>query len=258
MKIDKHNFKFSMMLLATLMVVSVFFGGCQNDFNIDQDIIGLPYLTLSDNNHSLKLSDADRQTFIKAYQRMEITKENGTYKTKWTSGSQINISEDLFNMFRNGIICSNQLNDKFKHKSPRFKSDSEDGGTNSGTDCVQQAIWNVIYTFGGTSSYSDVNDWITNTYGNYGVPASSFVDACGHFLNGYQITLDDNTFSSNNGVPPSGQKVIVALINNTSIGHAAVLIMCFGGAVWYRDTDGTERVTFTSNILNAYQASGCK
>lgn len=250
MKIYKINFKFSATLLITLMVVSFFFVGCQNESNLNKDIDALPYLSLSNDKNSLNLSDADKQAFIKAYQRMEITQEDGLYKTKWTSGSQINISKDLFNMFKNGIIRSNQLNDKLKHKLVRFKTEGENGGASN--DCVQQAIWSVMSTFGCSSSYTDVNDWVINTYGNNGVAPQFFGDACDHFLDGYKSTIYNGY-----GEPPSGQKIIVVLNNGTPEEHAGVLKMYTNGLVWYTDKNGDQTFFSTDNIT-CYIASGCE
>ena len=52
------------------------------------------------------------------------------------------------------------------------------------TDCVARSI---AYATG--QSYSQVNSWITNTYGNNGVPVDQFYSVMNHFNNGAQVSF---------------------------------------------------------------------
>ncbi len=245
------NFKSIITLLVIMMGVSFFFVSCNNDSDLGKDIDGQTYLSLSDNNNWSNLSEVDNQTLVKALKRMEIVKANEGYQTKWTSGSQINISEELFVKIKEVMNLSNKSISNTKLKSVRFKTSAENG---TSYDCVAQAISSLLGSFGCSTTYNDVNSWAQAQWGTQGVPLGSFVDACNQFLDGQQISLNGNTFS--NGMSPSGQKVIVVMNINGEY-HAGVLNYCSGSNLWYHDAYG-DHLTDSSTIINAYQACGCE
>jgi len=123
-------------------------------------------------------------------------------------------------------------------------------------DCAAPSIRSVPNNFGSTT-YNDVNSWAQAQWGTLGVPLSSFITTCDQYLNGQQITLTDNTFSNNNGMPPSGQKVVVVM-NISGEYHAGVLISCSNGSLVYSDyIGGGMHIADTNQIVNSYQAWGC-
>lgn len=252
---------------SIVLITSIFFAGCQNETNVDSTIDNQSFLTLSDYSKIGYLSDADNVILAKAINRMSIVSENGLFQTKVTSGKEINISEKLFLKIKDIIENSNNNQSKQRFMSIRFKTNAENGGgTTSPNDCVARAMSSVFDYFGCSTSYNDVNLWFQSQWGTNGVPYDLLIGVFDRYLNGKQITLSGTTFSSSNGMPSSGQKVIVVAIIGNEL-HAGVLMSCTNGCVAFTDNIGENNNNNNNNyvhiitlnqVVTAYQACGCK
>jgi len=253
------NFKYSAVLLVTLMIISLTFVCCTKDSDLSNDVTvnQLPYLTISSTN-SNKWTKSDMQAYGEAFKRLKINKTNGVYETQFVSGSQVNISEVLFNQIKELIYKSSKISNIYSNSStPRLKTPGENSG--STTDCVQQAIWLCMSSYGSSSSYDSVNSWATSEYGNNGINGTqNFTDACDHFLNGQRVTIYPDSFNGTMGYPAYGTIIVVIRNpNNPSDGHAGILNFCLNGAVFYTDKDG-QKPAILDNVVCAYQAWGCE
>jgi hypothetical protein len=247
--------KFFNTICVTVMMViaSCFMIGCSQDmFEDDTNISDMSeYLSVSSTN-LLNLSEADAATVQLAFKRIDIRFENGLYGTKFSSGSQINMSGELFSIFKDAINNSNKAikEASLKPKIPRLKNGNESSTSN---DCVAYAIQSVLYGFGTSMSLSSINTWLVDQYGTQGVPLSSFSAAVSHFLNGSPVTI------SNNYSIPSGKKVIIVLRTGPSSGHAVTLLSVSGGNVLYSDPqNGGGGYAPISDIVSAFECSGAK
>jgi hypothetical protein len=203
------------------MFVCVFVLFTQSCSQDEADITNIDYseyLSLSKPNFDFaldwdNLSDTDKNTFRLAKKRMDIAFEkNGTCKTKWTSSSQINISDDLFNCFIEMIALSNKAIDIVypSHWTfPRLKNGSERWDC-----CVVQSLVYVLQNFGASSGpygLSSIDNWInTNNYytysSQYGMWGANIPEVLTHYLEGSYI--NKNAISSVN-FSGSSQYIII-------------------------------------------------
>jgi hypothetical protein len=245
------------LIFIVVMIIGVIFVSCTKESVIDKDVEELPYLSLNNNNTNEKFSDKDLKIFESAFKRMEITKENGIYTTKWTSGKQINISEDLFKLIKDGIGFSNLYYSGLskKYKAPRFKQTSSEQ-VGASTDCVQQAIWIVSELFSCNISYSSINSWVVSQYGNQGLTSlGQFNTACSHYFIG-----SSSSISNGYGAPLNGEQIIVIIPSGSDgsgaqIFHACVLVSYANGAILYRDKNGLGAL-ITTATFPCYRISG--
>ncbi|MDR2643927.1 MAG: hypothetical protein LBC74_14190 [Planctomycetaceae bacterium] len=190
-------------LVAVLCMMS-----CQSDDEVTENTNDYTtYLSISKADFDLSrdwvnLSEADKNTFIEAKKRMGITFEkNGIAKTKWTSGSQINISDELFGYFIDYIAHTNKVTKKLnllKWKTPRLKDGIELDypPTVRANNCVIQSLYYVLQQFGaGTGAYSlgAIDTWVySNNYYEYSLEygwGASTTPVLSHYLNGTYVNI---------------------------------------------------------------------
>lgn len=96
---------------------------------------------------------------------------------------------------------------------------------NTSTDCVARSI---AYATG--QKYEDVNAWITDTYGNNGVPSDKFYFAMNHFCDdGAQISLP---MFNDMDIKGDSENKYVIVINAT---HAVNVVAKTGSEIMYYD-----------------------
>lgn len=163
----------------------VAFVSCQQEDGFNDLYDDEAYLSLSSNVNYDQLTNAELKILFEAFARLKIKEnEDGLLEIVQNCGRDINISEDLFHYFLSIKEKSNEniLSTISFHRN-RVQTRQE-GGNNSMTDCVARSI---AYATG--QSYSQVNSWITNTYGNNGVPVDQFYSVMNHFNNGAQVSF---------------------------------------------------------------------
>lgn len=116
-----------------------------------------------------------------ARNRLTVSCDHGVYVIKEKAGSEVNISEKLFNLIKTGYINSNKfLQEKNRRNIPRQKtSNIEEGHICTYTDCLGHSI----------ASYYSLNlNWVNNilashfsNYNTSGVPLEQAVSAVNLF-----------------------------------------------------------------------------
>jgi hypothetical protein len=263
------NLRFRFLLIAVLVLVagSSFFIACNSDNPLSDNTEFETYLSLSKPDFDFgrdweSLSESDKNTFNLAQKRMDFTfDENGICTTKWTSSSQVNMSDELFNCFISIIDVTNevtkQLSETQEIKLPRLKSGNECNPSEYSSrinNCLVQAIHYVC----SSRSYTSIDNYICNNNyyiynaGRWHVNGLYVSAVLYHFLSGKfvkEVKVGDLT---------SG----CILILNGSIGHAVVYkyYNTILSEVNYYDPSGTSGKTSCaiSDIAALFQKTGCK
>jgi hypothetical protein len=188
------------------------------------------YLSLSKSDFDLardweSLSKSDKNAFQLAQKRMNFTfDKNGICKTKWTSSSQVNMSDELFEYFINMIDFTNKVTKDLSGmqwiNTPRLKSGSEPDSVRS-NNCVVQSLYYVLQSFGSPYSLSSIDDWVySNDYytycPTYGWGASTAI--LYHYLSGGFLASISYTDLANF----SSSSKYILILNATPI-HVVVL-----------------------------------
>jgi hypothetical protein len=158
-----------------VIVANCFVTGCQKEDAINElDSSEFEtYLSLGKSDFDFArdwedLSEDNKNIFLLAKKRMNIIFEkNGICKTKWTSGSQVNMSDELFEHFIKSIDFTNEVTKELSQmqriKPPRLKSGNESARSNN---CVVQSLFYVLQSFGSPYTLEDVDSYIYN-FSNY-------------------------------------------------------------------------------------------
>jgi hypothetical protein len=237
-----------MCVATTIIVASCFVTGCnQGEDYIVAENSDNEYLSLPPNFDVSNLADEHLKTLQLAFDRMSIFSTDGIFRTNITSGSQINISENLFVFLNEAIDNSNNRAKEIKPLIPRLKNGGNESP--SSNDCVAYAVHKVLSFYKSTISVNSVISYMRNTYGNNGIPSGSFYNAVQHYLEGNTVTI-----TANYNIP-SGTMVIVAFN-----GHAVNLLSCSNGMFLYSDSSGSTSggVESVSKITHAFKATGKK
>lgn len=161
------------------------FWGCEKESLLESQYE--EYLDLETYEMS-KMSVKDMETISQALQRLNISKKNGLYEIKQTSGIQINVSEDLFEYITKSFAHTNKIVSpkSFNNLIPRLKSGSTEGGQQDSTHCASYALAAM-----GGYNYNDVAAYSDSTYGAGGVPADSMASFFYYFYpNGSSVNPD--------------------------------------------------------------------
>jgi hypothetical protein len=180
-------------ILIIMIISAMFVQNCNSDFDINGDFDinkemsdFTAYLSIDKSDFDFgrdwdNLSEIDKNTFNLAQKRMNFTfDENGICTTKWTSSSQVNMSDELFDCFINMIALTNEATNDLSEiqwiNTPRLKSGSESGSESGGSsnrskNCVVQSLVYVLQKFGvysGPYGLPSIDNWInTNNYYSY-------------------------------------------------------------------------------------------
>ena len=245
-----NNFKLNKMkiVLAQLFCLFIFvimFVRCQQDDDL-YVIDDRPYLEFPETINFYRLTDDDLEIIGEAFSRLSIIENaDGLLEIRQKRAEDVNISNEMFDYFK---VLIDERNERFLSDLDAFFNSvltRQESGGNSKTDCVAQAI---VYATG--LSYDKVNSWITDTYGNNGVPANSFYTVMNHFCQGGAVSVAD---FKNMNLTSSGYKYI-AVINNT---HA---VNVYGIAsndpntiVYYDAQTGKPGIASISTLTHIYE-----
>ncbi|HOT14820.1 MAG TPA: hypothetical protein PK252_08675 [Bacteroidales bacterium] len=168
----KKLFKSNLCSTFVLMLLAFIFIGlwsCEKEDSPNNNYS--EYLQL-DSYELSSMTEKDMKIMGKALERLNIEYTNGVYFVKQKSGSEVNISDELFTFIKNSFDYSNKL---FKpnsviYKKVRVKSGSPEGGKTEKdtTNCVAIAIAKMA-----NLSSDSVIAICKRLFGNDGVPSDS-------------------------------------------------------------------------------------
>jgi hypothetical protein len=215
------------------IVVSGSFIGCQQNSAVEDETVDFStYLSLTRSDIDItdwdNWSKVDKKSFLMAEIRMNITYDKeGFCKTKWTSNSQVNISEELFAWFTEQILFTNQVTELLNQKSSenwtplRLKS----GNTEPRYfNCVVQCLMHCLTCFGSSYSAPAIDEWVYNS-GYYDSSQLGAVTGpvLAHFLSGYAVHENVLRYKTQsyyaNG---SGTKYVLVISKAGYVDHAVI------------------------------------
>lgn len=249
MRIFKTKSIISELILSVLFfLILISLPACSNEDDLKPN---LSYLSFDKEVNETKLTVNELKLITEAFKRLEIYREDGLYKSKYTSGSEVNISNKLFEYVIYSINNTNKIflkSDK-RYKSVRFKTGVVEAAPQQ-TDCVARAIARGL-AGSLTYTYEEVNGYIVATYGNNGVKLGDVNDVCSNF------------FPYGNSVSPSqissGSMNNMILVIQTSDGglHAVNGTFSNGSDILYYDAQN-ERQGYCSvdAVVAAYALYG--
>ena len=233
--------------LASMISLGIFTQSCSEEESINN----LPFLHLSREYSSRDLNNMpviDLEIFRSALKRITISENKGIYQMNIKSGSDVNISENLFHIFKDIIEISNN-NALIKPVVPRLKSGNEG---NTATDCVARVINTLSTFFNKVISYFTANNHIVQNYGNDGVTLSE----CNEVMN-YFFTSVDSPKLTSSFVLPAGSQALVVINGGT---HAVRYLGTSGSLLLYHDpqTNSTGFVLIPPGGFDVFTCSGVK
>jgi hypothetical protein len=250
-------------MVIAIFIAGCFMTGCQKEDNTSEFGKKEHYLSLTKSDFDFardwdNLSEIDKNTFMFAKQRMDITfDKNGICQTKWKSCEQVNISKELFDCFINMIALTNEATDivyPSQWTSPRLKNGDEQWEC-----CVVQALLYVLQCFGASSgayALPAIDSWITTsnyyTYSyQYGMWGANNPAVLSHYLAGGYI-------NKNALLPKSGTGSSQYLITLTGPpAHVVVFTGCASDTINYYDPQGSSSGRCKINdISDVYKATG--
>lgn len=236
-------------MIVTLCVTCFSIVGCQQD-ETETSMEQLPYLSLNSKTDFSHLSMEEWKTVQNAARRIDVVVKDGLFSIKQTSGSQVNMSEDLFEYFQDGIKNTNKeirKQVKLSRKRSRYGGELEDEPKNY--DCVAQSILAVYERMG--VAIGDKLDWIEEQYGTEGVPFGEISIVMEHYFEGKEVSISPSL------VP---DKPTIVIFNGVDYGHAANLYVIEGGVVYYTDPQLGNHLYYKnlSEVLYLYEVESCK
>jgi hypothetical protein len=253
-----------------MMTVSVLFvQNCSVDSDINEIELSefTTYLSINRSDFDLardweSLSEKDKTAFNLAQKRMDFTfDKNGICRTKWTSGSQVNMSDELFEYFISMTDFTNEVTKDLKKaseiqwiKPPRLKSGSESDRSNN---CVVQSLYHVLSSWGAPYSLSDIDNWAyENNYYSYNATGGWGADTgiLFHYLSGGFLT--SVSYSTLANFSPSCKYIII--LDRTPL-HAVVFSRYSSSEhkIYYNDSQsGKEESCYINEIRQIFMATG--
>lgn len=182
----------SVITITIFAIYMIILGACQQEETKDKYDRKLPFLTISSGFILSELSKSDLQIISEAFQRLDIGSKDGLFIISQTSGSQINISEELFAYFK---LLEDETNAKNVFFGPiasrRLPSPADSIST--GSDCVAWTIAAILKDLGqSTYKASIIDDWIIRQKFNpehTGVPLNAFSTVLNQFLDVNKVIL---------------------------------------------------------------------
>jgi hypothetical protein len=212
----------TLIVVIATVVASCFMVGCQKEDTIN-NIEFSTYLSLGKSDFDFardwdNLSETDKNTFLLAHKRMDFTfDDDGICTTKWTSGRQVNMSDELFNCFTNMIALTNEATRELSEAMPEFniprlKSGNECNSSDYNSrinSCAVKSIYNVynaLYSSG--ISYTSIDGWIcANDYYAYssscncwGIKSTHINTVLSHFLKGGTVTVNVGNLTNSSSI----------------------------------------------------------
>ncbi|MCM1504876.1 MAG: hypothetical protein NC127_06750 [Muribaculum sp.] len=235
-----RNLKLSLTtLLVTLLFVAY---GCQQESVLDTTA-DLPYLSLPENTDFNNLSDDEMQIVMSAFDRINISEDElGLFRLKQIAGWEVAISENIYQFIKGSLENANNkiVSDVCISRSTQLNNSETPGEYQ--TDCLARAIAAAL----GQKGSADINAWITERYGNDGVPPESVNEVLKYFSNNRVAKLDYNQIPNNSVL---GDKYIIILNDS----HAVNGFGISNGYITYKDYQLNDMFTVpTSNISDIY------
>ncbi len=180
----------SFFAIIVLMLVS----GCQQEPLMNEDFDNLSYIALPQGADINNLNDYEIKIVMSAFSRMKIVeREDGLCELMTKSGAEVNVSEEIYCLYQKMIEVSNSEIISGVTYSRSTLMIGEEGGSSAGqTDCLARSIAAAT-----GKSYDEINRYITQKYGNGGVPASEFYNAVSNFGAGSAINVNSMISSGN-------------------------------------------------------------
>lgn len=247
----KMNFKKGVLTLfiSTTLMTLLFFTGCQNE----EDVVNneeLPFLSFNESIDYSCLSLDDQRIIDLAFRRLEFSIENGLFKLKQKSGSEIRVSEDLFHFFEMVVKNSNDCIefDEIDLSIAKTRSNSESEGSSGQSDCVALTILNVIQQFGGTTSYTEVSGKVDAMCGGDGVRVDEVNSVLNVFFYATEVPIPTNT--------PWPVKTSIAILRE---GHAVTLLSVTDNyAICWDEQQSRHRMVMVTEIYSVYRVDGLR
>jgi hypothetical protein len=235
-----------LILFGLIFTILITLPACSNEDDLKHN---LSYLSLNKEMNDTKLTVNELNIISQALKRLEIYRADGIYKVKHYSGSEINISNELFEYVINSINHTNKiiLKSGKRFKLVRFKTSAETTEPPK-TDCLARAITQGL---AGSETYDDVNEYITDEYGNDGVKLEDFNEACTHFF--------PNGSAKNPSDIDSGSMDNMIIVYRTSDGNAHAVNGTYsnGNDILYYDAQNScLGYCSVNDVIAAYSLSG--
>lgn len=232
--------KTSFLLAIAILVMSTsFLASCnQNDLeNLSTEAITSKYdtyLSLASGKIPENPTDEEWRIIDEAFSRLDLEIDsNGMTIVNQKSGSEINISEELFKSLYRRISNAN-----------RVKSHSSQYATRIPNDCVATCIYTIARTLGSSLSYGEINTWICTRYNTMsGVPADSISETINHFFISESLPTPLSTASVYSG------DLVIVIIQDV---HAVILKELRGLYVVCEDYQMLHTEGFTQDDIECY------
>ena len=243
-------------IITLLCSVCFWIVGCQQEEEVSTiSVEKLSFLSITPNADFLNLSQEDWKAILETADRINIEFRDGLLHIKQESAKQINVSDELFSLFLDGVDRTNQdiKTGKIKLVKPQTRWAGEFEEEWQRSDCVAQTITGTLMAMGATIE-EPVSEWIGSQYGNDGVPFSDVVSVFNHYFHGQEVPIPvDGTHIGN-----SGAESIIAILRSGAGGHAVNLSSIQDGIIVYMDYQKGGIVTpgFVTDIMLVYNVYG--
>ncbi len=215
-------------VLVLFLILAIVFVGCQQDESLDDLYENEAYLSFSPTVNFDQLTSEDLMVLSQAIFRLDIRENKDHFFDIFSRNAKsVNMSEELFNYCLIVIENSNERIlseiEIYRNRVKTRQEGNDDDDLKAKTDCMAQSI---AYATG--LDYYYVNSWITNKYGNDGVPIEDFYSVMNTFNNGAQVGFSmfhDMNFSY-------GEKKLVIALN---LNHVVTVISKNGNDIIYWD-----------------------
>lgn len=234
-------------MIVTLFVTCFSIVGCQQD-ETETSMGELPYLSIDSNTGLSTISPTEWEIIRKAASRVNIGIKDGLFYMGQTSGSQVNISENLFAIFKSSIENANKKikSKKIKLFRKRSRAEGEYEEELRGNDCVARTILWTCRVLDSPISEEDVTEWIDSQYGGDGVPFEDVGIVLDHYFIGEQVPTPVDGYTIGTG----NQKMTIGVLG---IGHMVNILKLEDGFVTYYDAQiDAVNTTYVTNMIYYY------
>jgi hypothetical protein len=262
-------------ILVGLISFGFMIQSCSSDSDINKAMSNFTtYLSIDKSDFDFgrdweSLSESDKTTFNLAHNRMDFTfDKDGICTTKWTSSSQVNMSDELFNYFINIIAFTNEMTKKLSEGQeftpPRLKTGNECNPSDYSSRircCVVQNLYSVIQNFRGSYSLTAIDNWLcSNNYCHYnptgryyGIYEQNVNAVLSHFLSGTSVSVSVGNLTN------SDSSKCILILDGSPL-HAVIFTFYDGSLVHYNDLSGTSLETSCSisDIRYVFKATGVR
>lgn len=176
--------------IITLLLISA----CQQEQFIDDYIDYSSYISLPQGADINNLNESEIEIVMSAFPRMRINeREDGLSELITKSGREVNVSEEIYALYQKMIDISNdEIISGVTYSRSTLMSDGEAAPAGEPTDCLARSIAAAT-----GKSYYEVNSYITQNYGNNGVPPNEFYKVASKFGSGNAISVSSLISSGN-------------------------------------------------------------